>query len=184
MLSHSVISDSLQPHGLLPTRLLCPWDFPGKNTEVACHFLLQRIFPTQGSYPCLLCLLCLLTWQAGSLPLALSKKTLNYNNKKKKKKRKKTSIEIFEQAEERIHEPEIEQLDDPVLGTERKEWEKLTESMRPMKHWQEYEHIHNWSPRRRGKRELGNKNTWRTKGWNLPNFINAWNYTSNNLNEF
>ena len=86
MLSHSVISDSLQPHGLLPTRLLCPWDFPGKNTEVACHFLLQRIFPTQGSYPCLLCLLCLLTWQAGSLPLALSKKTLNYNNKKKKKK--------------------------------------------------------------------------------------------------
>ena len=30
----SVISDSLQPHGLYPTRLLCPWDFPGKNTAV------------------------------------------------------------------------------------------------------------------------------------------------------
>ena len=33
---------------------LCPWGFPGKNTGVACHFLLQEIFPTQGSTPCLL----------------------------------------------------------------------------------------------------------------------------------
>ena len=33
------------------TRLLCPWDSPGKNTEVGCHFLLQRIFLTQGSNP-------------------------------------------------------------------------------------------------------------------------------------
>ena len=32
-----------------PARLLCPWDFPGKNTRVGCHFLLQGIFPTQGS---------------------------------------------------------------------------------------------------------------------------------------
>ena len=31
------------------TRLLCPWDSPGKNTGVGCHFLLQGIFPTQGS---------------------------------------------------------------------------------------------------------------------------------------
>ena len=31
----------LQPNGLQPTRLLCPWDFPGKNTGVSCHFLLQ-----------------------------------------------------------------------------------------------------------------------------------------------
>ena len=31
-LSRSVMSDSLQPHGLSPERLLCPWDFPGKNT--------------------------------------------------------------------------------------------------------------------------------------------------------
>ena len=34
---------------LLSTRLLCPWDFPGKDTGVGCHFLLQGIFPTQGS---------------------------------------------------------------------------------------------------------------------------------------
>ena len=32
-----------------PTRLLHPWDFPGKDTGVGCHFLLQGIFPTQGS---------------------------------------------------------------------------------------------------------------------------------------
>ena len=30
-------------------RLLCPWDSPVKNTGVGCHFLLQQIFPTQGS---------------------------------------------------------------------------------------------------------------------------------------
>ena len=45
---HSVISNSLQPYGLWPTRLLCPWDSPGKNTGEDCHFLLQRIFMTQG----------------------------------------------------------------------------------------------------------------------------------------
>ena len=33
-------SSSLWPHGLQPTRLLCPWDFPGKNIGVGCHFLL------------------------------------------------------------------------------------------------------------------------------------------------
>ena len=43
--------DSLRPHGLQPTRLLCPWDFPGKDTGVGCHFLLQGIFPTQESNP-------------------------------------------------------------------------------------------------------------------------------------
>ena len=49
MLSRSVVSDSLRPHGLYPTRLLCPSDSPGKNTAVGCHALLQGIFPTQGS---------------------------------------------------------------------------------------------------------------------------------------
>ena len=43
-----VVSDSLQPHGLQPSRLLCPWNSPGKNTGVGSHSLLQRIFPTQG----------------------------------------------------------------------------------------------------------------------------------------
>ena len=37
-----------------PTRLLCPWDFPGKNTGMGCHFLLQEIFPTEGLNPGLL----------------------------------------------------------------------------------------------------------------------------------
>ena len=39
--SHSVVSDSQQPHGLEPTRLLHPWDFPGKSTRVGCHCLLR-----------------------------------------------------------------------------------------------------------------------------------------------
>ena len=39
--SHSVVSDSLRPHGLQPTRLLHPWDFPGKSTGVGCHCFLQ-----------------------------------------------------------------------------------------------------------------------------------------------
>ena len=40
--SRSVVSDSSQPHGLQPTRLLRPWDFPGKCTGVGCHCLLQN----------------------------------------------------------------------------------------------------------------------------------------------
>ena len=35
------MSDSVRPHMLQPTRLPCPWDSPGKNTGVGCHFLLQ-----------------------------------------------------------------------------------------------------------------------------------------------
>ena len=62
--SCSVLSDSLRPHGLQPTRLLHSWDFPGKSPGVGCHFLLQGIFPTQGSNPGLL------HWQADSLPLS------------------------------------------------------------------------------------------------------------------
>ena len=41
MLSRSVVSDSVRPHRQQPMRLPCPWDSPGKNTEVGCHFLLQ-----------------------------------------------------------------------------------------------------------------------------------------------
>ena len=40
----------LQHHGLYPASLLCLWYFPGKNSRVGCHFLLQGIFLTQGSY--------------------------------------------------------------------------------------------------------------------------------------
>ena len=40
--SRSVLSDSPRPHGLQPTRVLCPWDFPSKSTGVGCHFLLQK----------------------------------------------------------------------------------------------------------------------------------------------
>ena len=40
--SRSVVSNSSWPHGLQPTRLLCPWDFPGKSTGVGCHCLLRN----------------------------------------------------------------------------------------------------------------------------------------------
>ena len=46
--SQSVVSNSLWPQGLYPTRLLCPWDSPGKNAGVGCHFFPQGIFLTQG----------------------------------------------------------------------------------------------------------------------------------------
>ena len=50
-------------HRLQPARLLCSRGFPGKNTGVRCHFLLQGIFRAQGSSPHLLC------WQVDSFPL-------------------------------------------------------------------------------------------------------------------
>ena len=60
-----VVSYSLQPHGQYPTRLICLWDFPSKNTGMGCHFLLQGMFHTHG-----LNVLHLLHWQADSFPLS------------------------------------------------------------------------------------------------------------------
>ena len=58
-------------------QLLFPWDSPGKNTGVVCHALSQGIFPMRGLN---LCILCLLDWQAGSLPLVPpGKKTVDLN---------------------------------------------------------------------------------------------------------
>ena len=49
--SCSVLSTSLRPCGLQPSRLLCPWDFPDKNTGVDCYFLFQGIFLTRKLNP-------------------------------------------------------------------------------------------------------------------------------------
>ena len=49
----SVVSKSSEHHGLQPTRLLCPWDFPGKNTGMGFHALLQGNFPAKGLNPTL-----------------------------------------------------------------------------------------------------------------------------------
>ena len=68
----SVMSDCLQLHGL-------QWNFPGKNTGARCHFLLQGIFPTQGSNPHLL------HWQADSLPLSHLKPQCWLDNSKSAK---------------------------------------------------------------------------------------------------
>ena len=59
------LSDFCDPCGLQPTRFLCPWDYPGKNTGVGCHFLLLGIFPAQELN------LHLLHCQVDSLPLSL-----------------------------------------------------------------------------------------------------------------
>ena len=56
------IAIHVRPHGLQPTRLLCPRDFPGKNGGVGCYFLLQGTFSTNGSDPHL-------QWQVDSSPL-------------------------------------------------------------------------------------------------------------------
>ena len=59
-------------------------DSPGKNTRMGCHSLLQGIVPTQGSNPCLLCLL---HWQLDSLPLCHLGSLLPQAKKKKLKNR-------------------------------------------------------------------------------------------------
>ena len=56
----------LWPYGLYSSSLFCSWNFPGNNTGVSCHFLLQGIFLTQRSN---LHLLHLWHWQGDSLPL-------------------------------------------------------------------------------------------------------------------
>ena len=58
--SRSVMSDSLWPPGLQPTRLLRPWDFPGKSTGVGCHCLL-RIKPL-GNYKILKAMIQIAPW--------------------------------------------------------------------------------------------------------------------------
>ena len=62
----SVVSDTLWRYGLQSAGLLCPWDFPGKNTGVGCRSLLQGIFLTQGQNSDVVCLL---HWQESSSPL-------------------------------------------------------------------------------------------------------------------
>ena len=66
MLSHFSCVPLFATLWTVAPRLLCPWGSPGKNTGVGSHTLFQRIIPTQGSNPCLLHLL---HWQVGSLPL-------------------------------------------------------------------------------------------------------------------
>ena len=66
MLSHFSHVQHFLTLWIIATRLLCPWDSPGKNTSVGCHTLLQGILPTLGSN---LHFLCLLYSQVGSLPL-------------------------------------------------------------------------------------------------------------------
>ena len=52
------MSDSSQPHELQPTRLLWPWDFPGKSTGVGCHRLLQYALESMSNQPLFSCCCC------------------------------------------------------------------------------------------------------------------------------
>ena len=98
----SVMSNYLWPHGLQAARLLCPWDSPAKNTGMGFWAILQGIFPTQQSHPCLLCLL---HWLAGATTSATWEvHTYNYFilyyrwrnsvQSAKKKKKKKKNLEL------------------------------------------------------------------------------------------
>ena len=81
------ISNSLQPYGLKPTRLLCPWDFSGKNTGVDFHSPLQGIFPTPGLNPGLLnCwqILCHLSQQGNCTPTLQKKKFVSQSTRNSK----------------------------------------------------------------------------------------------------
>ena len=51
LFSGYVVTSSLWPHGLYPSRRLCPWDFPSENTGVGCHFLLMGVFLTSWIKP-------------------------------------------------------------------------------------------------------------------------------------
>ena len=75
--SQWVMFDSLQPDKLEPTRFLSPQDFPGKNTGVGWHFLLQGVFLTQ------ILNLHLLHWQVHSLPQSHQGSLLNLAGKHK-----------------------------------------------------------------------------------------------------
>ena len=56
------MSNALQPYRQYPTRPLCPWDSPGKNTGVGCHFFLQGMILPQGLNPSLFHLPALAGW--------------------------------------------------------------------------------------------------------------------------
>ena len=100
--SCSVLCDSLQPHGLQPTRLLCPWDSPGKNTGVDSHALLQGIFPNQRSNPGLLhCKRILYQLSYHRSPGDMAHQINKYL--KKKERRAKQSIDIRVHFLKRYH---------------------------------------------------------------------------------
>ena len=66
--SRSVMSDPQRPHGLQPTRLLCPWDFPGRSTGVGCHCILRLLKHINTNSVFLWCLSSLTKYSTPSPP--------------------------------------------------------------------------------------------------------------------
>ena len=109
----SVMSNSLGPRGLQPTRLICPWNFPGKNAGVGCHFLLQGIFLTQG-WTCVRHISCIsswslyhwATWEAQNIWLySWLKISQTENSNKRAKKMTSLLLPIFKANTVKIHSP-------------------------------------------------------------------------------
>ena len=67
--SHSVMSDSSRPPGLQPTRLICPWDFPGKSTGVVCHCLPKARVSKKKNAHMIMSVFWLTPYNSSTLPL-------------------------------------------------------------------------------------------------------------------
>ena len=122
----SCVRTLLWHHGLYPTKLFCLWKFPGKNTGVVCHFLLQGIFPTQGLS---LSLLCLLHWQADSLPLSHLGKTNVSTSSSILRSCQNTKEFPFERPircrYSLVHSFELFSMEGPLLDWDRKKMKKI-----------------------------------------------------------
>ena len=93
VLSHLVMYEFLRSHGLQLTRLLCLWDFPGKNTRVDCHFLIKGAFLTQGLEPSSPVSL---ASQADYLPTEpLEKPTINLTSEHKPRKEENSNLKRY-----------------------------------------------------------------------------------------
>ena len=92
----SVMSSSLRLHGLWIARLLCPWHFPGTNTGVGCHLLLQRWLRVQTGISCVSCIgrQILFHWSHSGNPHTMKSKVMLKSGKKKKKKGKETPVQV------------------------------------------------------------------------------------------
>ena len=95
----SVVPDSFQPMDCYPAGSSLHGNSPGRNTRLGCHVLLPGMFPTQGLN---LHLLCLLHWQADSLPLAPSGKPITWNSIVKVFQNRIVSI-LFTHSEAKLH---------------------------------------------------------------------------------
>ena len=118
------------PHGLKPARFFCPWNFPGKNNGMGCHFFLQGMFLTQGLNPHLRCFL---NWQVDSLPLHHQGSPMKVSQANRRMDRESVRCSSQKEkdlcAETHLHRcwvlktrPSVHSLEDPDLDKELGDW--------------------------------------------------------------